>query len=199
MTPEEVLQAIVRALKDSTKFSGGSYITHEMDAEGADNRLDQPVVALNVEDNPRATDWDSDLVGTYDADGDGLPDGRVFRPTWEMEVDAFVIIAAGNDNLNASVLGGEFQQALLDYDSQMFSKAFPDGSGGVVEEIESFTVGDGQRQDNLGGPGLRQWQQSLSVTWYHEIRTDDPIIDNIEVAQTDEMTEDSDGMLVWNY
>lgn len=208
MRPDEVLNAIIRGLKDASEFQGGDYIAHEMDAEGSDNRLEQPIVTLNVESNPRATEWDSDLVGYWE-DDQGQRQGRIFRPSWDMTVDAFVIVAAGNDSLDASALGGKFQNALLNYDSQVLRGDFPDGSGGIVEEIESFTVGDGERQDNLGGPGLRQWRQTLSVTFYHEIRTDDTVIDTVIVPMpedtdnNDDFTvssgDENEPAVIWNY
>lgn len=198
MTPEDVLQAIVRALEASGEFTGGDYITHEFDPEGTDNRLQQPIVSFNIPSNPRTTEWDSDLAG-YLTDDTGQQQGRIFRPTWEMQIDVAITLAAGNDALDASVLGGEFQQALLPHDSALFSKPFPDGDGGVVEEIEDFTVGNGQRMDDLAGPGLRRWQQELAVTWYHEITTDDPVASEVTIASPSEMSEDDDGRIIWEY
>lgn len=198
MTPEDVLQAIVRALENSQEFTGGSYVTHELDLSGSDNRLEQPIVSFTIPSNPRATEWDSDLAG-YLTDDTGQLQGRIFRPTWEMQIDAVITVAAGNDELDTSTLGGEFQQSLLPHDSAIHSNPFPDGDGGVVEEIESFTVGDGQRNDDLAGPGLRRWQQELAVTWYHEITTDDSALAEVTVASPSDMSEDEDGRLVWDY
>lgn len=198
MTPEDVLQAIVRALEASDEFTGGDYITHEFDPEGTDNRLQQPIVSFNIPSNPRTTEWDSDLAG-YLTDDTGQQQGRIFRPTWEMQIDVAITLAAGNDALDASVLGGQFQQALLPHDSALFSNPFPDGDGGVVEEIEDFTVGNGQRMDDLAGPGLRRWQQELAVTWYHEITTDDPALTEVTIATPSDMSEDDDGRIIWEY
>jgi len=200
MTPKEVLQAIVRALKNSTEFDGGTYIVREPDFAGADNTLDQPVVTVQVLNQDRSTEWDSDLVG-YTTNDSGQETGRIFHAIWEMQVEVFINVAAGNQALDVSTLGGNLQTALLAYDSQQQAKDFPDGNGGTVPQIESFTLGDGERDDELSGPGIRRWRQELEVTFYHETTTDGEPITTIELPQTDDMTTDEtdDAEVVWNY
>lgn len=202
MTPEDVLQAIVRALQNSPEFDGGDYITHEADLDGEDNRLEQPFVSLQPIGQVRATEWDSDRVGfTTDANGDRT--GRIFRASWEMQVQATIVVAAGNTQLDASTLGGNFQTALLAYDSQQTADPFPDGDGGTVDEIESFTVGDGERDDDLAGPGLRRWRQELAVRFYDERVVDESgaTITTVATPNSSDLTTDGseDADLVWNY
>jgi len=200
MNPDEVLQTIVRALKDSTEFDGGDYVTRTPHYEGEDNRLEQPFVSLTPIGTIRASEWDSDRVGfTTDANGDRT--GRIFRAYWSMDVEAHIIVAAGNANYNASVLGGNFQNALLPYDKQQEDKAFPDGDGGTVDAIDVFRVGDGERDDDLAGPGLRRWRQELAVEFYDERTVSGTTIDTVETPFTKDFTTDDteDADLVWNY
>lgn len=202
MTPEDVFQAIVRALSNSSKFSAGSYLTREADLDGEDNRLRQPWVELVPVGQIRATEWDSDRVG-YVTDASGDRTGRIFRATWEMQVQATVTFAAGNDSYSASTLGGNLQTALLPYENQQEDQPFPDGDGGTVDEIAHFVVADGEVDNDLAGPGLRRWRQELAVDFYDE-RTVDESGDTITAVETassgDLSTDDTeDADLVWNY
>ena len=202
MTPEDVLQAIVRALQNSTAFDGGSTITHEADLDGEDNRLVQPWVELTPIGQVRATEWDSDRVG-FTTDDSGDRTGRIFRASWSMDVQATATFAAGNDSYDANTLGGNFQTALFPYENQQEDKPFPDGDGGTVDAITSFVVGDGEVDNDLAGPGLRRWRQELAVDFYAERVVDesDAQITTVATPSIDELSSDDeqDAELVWNY
>lgn len=190
-TPTDVLDAIVEALEQSPEFDGGSYRTHELDLSGADNRLEQPFVSLKIIGSPRVTDWDSDLVGyVTNAAGDRI--GRIYEATWELAIEAHVVVAAGNDDFNVTDLGFGFQQALLRYDAKNGAQPLPSPDGGTVDDVDHFLVGEGDRDDDLAGPGLRRWRQELQATFSAETRrTEDPTVTDIETS--DATTSHSSG------
>lgn len=191
-TPLTVLEGLEEGLSGSSEFSAGSYVLREPDFEGADNRLVQPIVSFQIVDNPRATEWDSDLAG-YITDASGARTGRVFEATWEMRLDVFVTIAAGNESYRISSLGHDLQRALLNYDHQQQGEPVPDpDSGGTLDDVEAVVVGNGVPEPDLAGPGLRRWRQELEVTFVSVRETDDPTITTVTVPQTTEFYEDPD-------
>ncbi|MFC7323246.1 hypothetical protein ACFQMF_01500 [Halorubrum rutilum] len=180
MTPQDVLDAIVAALTQSTAFDGGDYITEEIDAPGANSRLKQPVVELQFIAGARAEQWNTDRVG-YTTDDSGNRTGEIFEPTWEdVEIQADIRVAAGNAQLDATELGGNFERALYRHDSQGPDIPLPDGAGGTADGIEEFLVGDGRRQDDLAGPGIRRWRHDLTVTFTDRVTTDTEYVEVVE-------------------
>lgn len=189
MTPQEVLDAIVRGLKTSSAFTGGDYSTQELDPAGAGNRFEQPVVTLQPTGTVRADQWNTDLVG-YTTDANDNRTGRIFEAIFDMDVQLDIWVAAGNTELDASALGGDLQLALFQYDSQMVDRAFPDGDSGTVDGISKFLVEDGRRQDDLAGPGVRRWRQELASRFRSRVTTDE---DYVEVIDTPTDGEESGG------
>lgn len=200
-TPLTVLEAVTTALDDSTHYSGGSYVTQQPDFDGVHNRLVQPIVSTNIVTNPRATEWDSDLAG-YITDQSGARTGRVFEATWEMRLDVFIHIAAGNDDYEIQSLGHDLQKALLPYDFQQqgWTLPDPDNPSDTLDDAKSVVVGEGVPEPDLAGPGLRRWRQELEVTFVSVRTTSDPTITTVTTPQTDEFEESQSGtpQLVWN-
>jgi hypothetical protein len=192
MSPQDVLKAIVRALKQSSAFSGGDYVTHEIDPEGPDNRLEQPFVSLQPVSAIRADQYNTDLVG-YTTDDAGNRTGRIFEAIFEMDVQADIWIAVGNTQLDATALGADLQQALYPYDSQMAAQPFPDGDGGTVGDLSHFLLGEGRRQDDLAGPGVRRWRQDLSARFVDRVTPDDGTADYIETVDSPSAGDLTDG------
>jgi len=189
-TPTDVLDAIVEAVKQSTAFDGGSYFTQQIDLDGTNSTLEQPVVSVKIVTNPRVTAWDSDLSGyvTNDA-GDRV--GRIYEATWEMEAEAHILVAAASD-LDTRTLGQEFQQALFPYDAKHSPDPLPDPDGGTMTDISHFEVGDGEPDDDLAGPGKRRWRQELAVTFSAETRrTDYPTVTDISTPDAPASHSDS--------
>jgi len=181
MTPQEVLDAIVAALENSSQFSAGDYVTQEIDPNGAGNRYDQPIVELQFTGGTRADQWNTDLVG-YTTDGAGNRTGKIFEPTWEgVGIQADIWVAAGNTQLDATDLGGDLEQALYRHDSQGPDVSLPDGAGGTADDIEEFLVGEGRRQDDLAGPGVRRWRHDLTVDFTDRVTTE---AEYVEVVDT---------------
>ena len=179
MTPQEVLDAIVRGLKDATAFTGGDYSTQQLDPVGTGSRFSQPVVTLQPVSTIRNDNWNTDLVG-HTTDADGNQTGRIFEAVFEMDVQIDLWVAAGNAQLDATALGGDLQRALFQYDSSMVGQLLPDGDGGTVADIDQLTVGDGSREDDLSGPGVRRWRQSLSVRFHERLTTDDEYVKTVD-------------------
>lgn len=200
MRPGEVLTAIARALQDSATFSGGAYINHLADFDNGDAGLQQPIVELQPVGKIRADAFDSDRVG-YTTDQNGNQTGRIFQVDWEMEIQVDLYVAAGNTDLNATSLGYDLESALLPYDSKQQAQAFPDGDGGTIADITHFRVGEGRREDDLGGEvAARRWRQDLAAHFHDQTSTSETAVTTVATPQSDEMTTgDSEGELVWNY
>jgi len=187
VTPQQVLDAIVRGLKASASFTGGDYSTQELDPSGAGNRFEQPIVTLQPTGTVRADRWNTDLVG-YTTDANDNRTGRIFDAIFEMNIQLDIWVAAGNSDLDASALGGDLQRALFQFDSQMVDRAFPDGDGGTVDGITKFLVEDGRRQDDLAGPGVRRWRQELSARFRSRVTTDDEYVEEVDTPTDGEAT-----------
>ena len=180
MTPQDVLDAIVAALEQSATFNGGDYITQELDPEGAGTRFAQPIVELQFTGGARADQWNTDFVG-YTTDDAGNRTGKIYEATFDpMDVQADIWVAEGNASLDATELGGNFEEALYYHDSQGPDVPFPDGDGGTVDDIEEFLIGDGRRQDDLAGPGVRRWRHDLQVTFTMRVTTDAEYVEVVE-------------------
>lgn len=192
MTPQEVLDAIVEALTQSTAFTGGDYSTEELDPQGAGNRYTQPVVTLQFTGGARADQWNTDLVG-YTTDDQGNRTGKIYEPTWEnVGIQADIWVAAGNTQLDATELGGNFKQALYWHDSQGPDIPLPDGNGATADDIKEFSVGEGRRQDDLAGPGVRRWRHDLSLTFVDRVTTDEEYVEVVDTP-TDGSATGGDG------
>lgn len=197
MTPQEVLDAIVEALRQSTAFDGGDYSTEELDPQGAGNRYAQPVVTLQFTGGARAAQWNTDFVG-YTTDDQGNHTGKIYEPTWEdVGVQADIWVAAGNTQLDATELGGDFKQALYRHDSQGPDIPFPDGNGATADDIEDFSVGEGRRQDDLAGPGVRRWRHDLSLMFTDRVTTDEEYVEVVDTPTGSSATGgDGDGVAI---
>lgn len=191
MTPQEVLDAIVRGLKESATFSGGDYSTQELDPSGAGNRFEQPIVTLQPTGTVRADQWNTDLVG-YTTDANDNRTGRIFEAVFDMDVQLDIWVAAANTDLDASTLGGDLQRALFQHDSSMVDRPFPDGNEGTIDAISEFVVGDGRRQDDLSGPGVRRWRQDLSARFTSRVTTEDEYVEEVDTP-TDAEASGGDG------
>ena len=180
MTPQDVLEAIVRALQQSDVFSAGGYQTEQLDLEATNNRLPQPFVSFQPVSKVRADQWNTDRVG-YTTDADGNRTGEIYEATFDpMDVQADIWVAEGNASLDATELGGNFEEALYHHDSQGPDVPFPDGDGGTVDDIEEFLIGDGRRQDDLAGPGIRRWRHDLTVAFTMRVTTDAEYVEVVE-------------------
>lgn len=201
MRPGEVLEAIARALRQSTQFDGGAYINHLADFENGDAGLAQPIVELQPVGKIRADAFDSDLVG-YTTDANGNRDGRIYQVDWEMEVQVDIYVAAGNPNLDATGLGYDLETVLLEHDGKQQAKAFPDGNGGTIDDITHFRVGEGRREDDLGGEmGARRWRQDLEAYFRDQTSTSEDPVTTVATPQADDFTTDDtqDADLVYDY
>ncbi|GGM64308.1 hypothetical protein J2752_000452 [Halarchaeum rubridurum] len=199
MTPDAVLAAIKRAL-EASEMDTGDVITEEPSYEGANNRLRQPWVTLQVTSMPRGTVHDTDRVA-YVTDDAGNRVGRVFELDWEMDVQVDIHIAGGNVPWDATQLGFDCQQALRPFDSHNEGRALPDGDGGTVSDVSYLRIDEGRREDDLGGPDIRRWRQDLRVHFFDRTSTDGQPITTVHTPTTDETTTSSaDGeTLVWEY
>jgi len=197
MTPQEVLDAIVRALEQSPGFDGGSYATEELDPSGAGNRYEQPIVTLQPTSTVRADQWNTDRVG-YTTDDQGNRTGEIYEATFDpMDVQADIWVAAGNTQLDATALGGDFKRALYRHDSQGPEKPFPDGDGGTVDDLKEFLIGEGRRQDDLAGPGVRRWRHDLTVAFTMRVTTDAEYVEVVGTPTSGTGTGDSeDGVAI---
>lgn len=182
--PDTILDGIVAALKQSTAFDGGGYATRELDLDSENNRLEQPVVVLKPLSSSRVEAWDSDLIG-YTTDDAGTRTGRIYAAAWNMAIEAHILVASGHDSLDARSVGLDFVEALLRYDDQQTGDDLPDGDGGTLD-VDHFSIGDGEPDNDIGGVGIRKWRNELEVHFEAFTRkTSDPVITDIVAVDPD--------------
>lgn len=182
--PDTLLDGIVEALKNSNAFTGGSYETKELDLDGAQNRLEQPVVVLKPLSSSRVTAWDSDLVG-YTTDANGDRTGRIYKAAWNMSIEAHILVASGNENHDARSVGLDFVEALLPFDDQEEGRDLPDPESNDTLDVDHFSVGDGEPDNDIGGVGVRKWRNELDAHFEAFTRkTTDPTVEDIVVEDT---------------
>jgi hypothetical protein len=161
MTPDEALAAIKRVLAQSS-VPLGDIVTHEANVAREDNRLDPPWVTLQPIAVPRSSPHDTDRVG-FETDANGRRVGRIFETTWQVDVQLDVRLFSPAPQ-SATELGTQVQQALFPFDALREARPFPDGSGGTLDDIEYFRVGEGERRDDLTSEhSIRRWSQELRI------------------------------------
>jgi len=170
MQPQQALDAIVRALQQSSTFSAADYITADPDLSNTNNRLSSPFVAAQPVGTVRVDSMNSDRVG-YVTDTDGNRIGRVYEAPFDMDVQLDIYVAAGDDDHDASALGGDLRDALYAYDAGGPDRGFPDGEGGTLSEIRHFDIGSGQRADDLSGPDIRRWRHESEIRFVSRVET----------------------------
>lgn len=170
MQPQQALDAIVRALQQSSTFSAADYLTADPDLSNTNNRLSSPFVAAQPVGTVRVDSMNSDRVG-YVTDTDGNRTGRVYEAPFDMDVQLDIYVAAGDDDHDATVLGGDLRDALYVHDAGGPGREFPDGDGGTLSEIRHFDVGSGQRADDLSGPGIRRWRHESEIRFVSRVET----------------------------
>lgn len=190
MTPQTLLEAIAAAINSSPEFDAGDIITETLDAEGVNSSLRQPVVTVELVSAVRSDQHNTDRIGFILNDG-GDRIGQIFEADFVADVQIDVYLAAGHASLNAGELGGQLQRALFTFDDAMIGKSLPDPDGsGTVDSITEFIVGDGERADDLSGPGIRRFRQDISVRFSDRVETTDPTVEVVDTPRSGEATGD---------
>lgn len=170
MTPQEALDAIIRALRQSDRFSAADYISESLDPDGANPRLKTPFVVVLPVGAVRNNAHNTDRVG-YVTDEQDNRIGQVYEGVFEMTVQLDIYLASGDDTADATVLGGDLRDALYRHDSAGPAEPFPDGEDGKESAIRNFDVGSGQRADDLSGPGIRRWRHESEIRFVSRVDT----------------------------
>jgi len=170
MTPQEALEAIIRALQQSSRFSAADFISRSLDAEGTDSRLRTPFVVVLPVGTVRNDAHNTDRVG-FITDDQGNRIGEIYEGVFQMSVQLDIYLARGDDTADATVLGGDLRDALYLHDSAGPAQPFPDGSGGDEDAIRDFDVGSGERADDLSGPGIRRWRHESEIRFVSRFET----------------------------
>jgi|APHM01.1.fsa_nt_gi hypothetical protein len=179
MRPDEGIDAIARVIRQSA-VSLGSVLAREPNYAREDNRLHSPWVTLQPVSIPRSSPHDTDRV-EFVTDGQGRKVGQIFQTTWEMDVqiDVWQPTPASRD---VSEVGYNVQKALLEHDVKREAEPFPDGAGGIEDEIDNFRVGEAERRDDLTAEhSLRRWYQEARLVLSDRV---DTTTDTIEAVDT---------------
>lgn len=168
MQPQQALDAIVRALQQSSRFSAADYITDDPDFSNTNNRLSSPFVAAQPVGTVRVDSMNSDRVGYITDDNDNRT-GSIYEAPFDMDVQLDIYVAAGDDDHDATALGGDLRDALYVYDAGGPDRQFPDGNGGTLSEVRHFDVGSGLRADDLSGPGIRRWRHESEIRFVSHV------------------------------
>jgi len=175
-TPNDILEGIAVALHNSGNLpSSTTYVTRQVDMDGAQAGLQMPIVELETQNSVRNSTYNTDLSG-YATDDGGNRIGYIFRTRFDMTVAINVYTAEGG-GYDPDDIGQSIRRALLKYDSHQMGSRWldnhlPDGNGGTLDEVEYFYVGDGENNDDITTtPALRRWQQTIDLHYYDEINT----------------------------
>jgi hypothetical protein len=185
MNQDDVLDAVIQALKDSTAFSGGSFRKDEIDLDDSQARVEQPFVEVKVVSDTRVDSFDTDRTAFVEnAAGDRT--GRVFEETRDLSIELHVVFAAGNADFDAFELGTDVADVLAPFDDAIDAgvrRELPDPDGGTVDDVASFRVLDGTPDADLGGVGVRRHRRELRVEYVREtLRTSGETITTIETS-----------------
>lgn len=185
MNQDDVLDAVIEALRQSTAFDAGSFRKDEIDLDDTQARVEQPFVEVKVVSDQRVDTFDTDRTAfVTDADGDQV--GRVFEQTRDLSIEIHVVFAAGNDAFDSFELGADLADALAPFDDAIDAgvrETLPDPEGGTVDDVESFRVLDGTPDADLGGVGVRRHRRELRVEYTREtLRTSGETVTTIETS-----------------
>jgi len=197
MTPEEALAAIKRALSQSS-VPLGDIITREANVAREDNRLEAPWVTVQPISIPRSSPHDTDRVG-FETDTNGRRIGRIFETTWAIDVQLDVRLFSPAPQ-SVTDLGIQVQEALLPYDALREARPFPDGSGGTLDDVEHFRVGEGERRDDLTSEySTRRWDQELRIDVSDRTSTTEAPVTAVDTPRDGEAVGGDDGAVLLEY
>jgi hypothetical protein len=197
MRPDEGVDAIARVIRQSG-VSLGDVLAREPNYNREDNRLKAPWVTVRPVSIPRASPHDSDRV-SFITDAQGRQVARVFETTWEMDVqvDVWLPTPAPRD---VSTVGYDVQRALLRHDTKRRAEPFPDGDGGVEDDIDHFRVGEAERRDELTGEfSLRRWYQEARLILSDRVNTTQSAVEAVDTPRDGESIGQTDGSLVLEF
>lgn len=197
MTPDDALAAIKRVLAQSS-VPLGDIITREANVAREDNRLDAPWVTIQPISVPRSSPHDTDRVD-FVTDTSGRRVGRIFETTWQVDVQLDVRLFSPAPS-SVTDLGAQVQQALLPYDALREARPFPDGSGGTLDAVEHFRVGEGERRDDLTSEhSIRRWYQELRIDVSDRTSTTEAPVTAVDTPRDGEGVGDDGGAVLLEY
>jgi hypothetical protein len=167
--PHTVLKSITTAVKESDRLpQETSYSTYELDTDGGQANVRPPVVEVTAPDVIKADRNHTDFY-TYATDEQGNHIGRIYKATFEMDVEIDVWTAEG-DRYDPHELGRAVRTALYRYDARQRSEQLPDPDtpSQKIENVSHFWISDGgMRNDLTMTPALRRWRMTADV-WFQE-------------------------------
>jgi len=163
VTKPEARELIARAVLQDTRMpSELDVIIQEPDAEGKDATKTLPLLLVELDDVERPDVTNSDFVG-YEENNNGEQIARVFESEWEATARIELWTADGS-SFNIDTLGEKLHEVLYSYDNRGTDEFFTDENGNPVESLWNFSLGDGQREDELTQtPTVRRWRQLADV------------------------------------
>jgi hypothetical protein len=169
-SPQTVLKSITTAIDESGRLPDAtSYSTYELDTDGGQANVRPPVVEVTAPDVIKADRNHTDFY-KYATDDMGNHIGRIYRATFEMDVEIDVWTAEG-DRYDADELGRAVRMALYRYDARQRDEQLPDPDtpSQDIENVPHFWISDGgMRNDLTMTPALRRWRTTADV-WFQEI------------------------------
>lgn len=198
--PHTVLRSIKTAIDESDRLpEATSYSTYEIDADSGQANVRPPVVEITGPDAVRAQRNHTDFYD-YATDNAGNHIGRIYKATFEMDVEIDVWTAEG-DRFDPDEIGHEIRRALYRYDARQRSDPLPDPDDPShdLDGVTHFWIDDGGvRNDLTMTPALRRWRTTADVWFQETINTADEYgaSDYIKTVETPDDAESPDGALI---
>lgn len=189
VTPKESLQAVALAIARSGKLpSEMSVLLEEADESSENADVDLPLLEIEIDGVDNVVVSNSDFVG-YVTDDNGNHVGRVYHSEYEMTLDV-QLWTTTDDGYDPDDLGERLRDALYPYSSYGPQQSFRDEDGSAIDQITYFTLGNGDRVDDLiTSPTVRRWTQEVELWGCEEFRTNEDYITNVVYPSDGDFTE----------
>lgn len=199
VNPQTILDGLSAELEAGTALS--TVLTRQADLDGVDNRLATPFGELQFVSSVRSDEFNTDRVG-WVTDGAGNRIGQLLQATFDPSLQLDIYTAAGDKTVNATTLGFDVQRYLRRFDDAEYDQPLPDSNGDPITDVESFSVGDGRREDDLvNRPGIRRWRQDLSLEFVDVIDTaaeygEEDYVATVDSPSSGDMSSSEDSVVI---
>lgn len=169
MRPDQVCDTIALTLQQSGRLPAvDTYLTVEAGDEHVDITL--PYIEVRPIDVIRARTRNTDFVG-YETDDQGNQIGKIYYVLFEMsaQIDIWTVRRGPYDPY---AMGGRTRKALYKHDAYVEGEPFTDAEGQTIDDISWFSVGDGERRDDLTtADQLGRWIQEVDIHFNEVVNT----------------------------
>lgn len=198
VSPKESLQAVALAIARSGELpSEMSVLLEEADETSENADVDLPLLEIEIMDVDNVVVSNTDFVG-YVTDGSGNHTGRVYESEYELSLD-LNLWTTTDDGYDPDDLGERLRKALYPHSSYGPQKSFRDEEGAAIDQITYFTLGNGDRVDDLlMSPTVRRWNQEVELWASEEFRTDEDYITDVIFPSDGDLNDSDDNGVISN-